>query len=238
MGSNREYIKVPLTLYAKQFRWADETLSSFSQHTNETKNRRERERYAQNREEILKRQRQTHEQNRNITAAFDGTTGQEAVTQLQNITGPDGALPILGPYNGFIQTDKENISDNDESDWLHRNDVYQMQQSSRRMTLIQLSGVDNPQLNTVVNLRTPGVTFHDQDCLGDRNLGETGDVDPDEEARMFARPGVGDGTITNEHHDRLATAATVELCGSNTRGLHFVAGREKLVYLLQRLMKS
>ena len=38
--------------------------------------------------------------------------------------------------------------------------------------------------------------------------------------------------------EKLATAATVELCGSNTRGLHFVAGREKLVYLLQRLMKS
>ncbi|XBH98446.1 hypothetical protein VPH35_127959 [Triticum aestivum] len=225
MGSNRQYRKVPLTLYAKQFRWADETLPSLSQHTNETKNRRERERYAQNREEILKRQRQT-------------PTGQEAVTQLQNITGPDGALPTLGPYNGFIQTDKENISDNDESDWL-----------SRRMTLTQLAGVDNPQLNIVVNLRAPGVTFHDQDCLGDRNLGETGDVDPDEESRMFARPDVdfesyrvarqhGDGTITNEHHDRLATTATVELCGSNTRGLHFVAGREKLVYLLQRLMKS
>ncbi|XBI73853.1 hypothetical protein VPH35_067511 [Triticum aestivum] len=233
MGSNREYTKVPLTLYAKQFRWADETLPSFSQHTNETKNRRERERYAQNREEILKRQ----------------PTGQETVTQLQNITGRDGALPTLGPYNGFIQTDKENISDNDGSDWLHRNDAYQMQRSSRRMTLTQLAGVDNPQLNTVVNLRTPGVTFHDQDCLGDRNLGETSDVDPDEEARMFARPDVdfesyrvaqhhGDGTITNEHHDRLAAAATVELCGSNTRGLHFVAKREKLVYLLQRLMKS
>ncbi|XBH97790.1 hypothetical protein VPH35_127408 [Triticum aestivum] len=236
MGSNREYRKVPLTLYAKQFRWTDETLPSFTQLTNETKNRRERERYAQNREEILKRQCQT-------------PTGQEAVTQLQNITGQDGALPTLGPYNGFIQTDKENISDNDESDWLHRNDAYQMQRSSRRMTLTQLAGVDNPQLNTVVNLRTPGVTFHDQDCLGDRNLGETGDVDPDEEARMFARPDVdfesyrvarhhGDGTITNEHHDRLVTAATVELCGSNTRALHFVAGREKLVYLLQTLMKS
>ena len=106
----------------------------------------------------------------NITAAFNASnivshvpaTGQEAVTQLQNITGPDGALPTLGPYNGFIQTDKENISDNDESDWLHTNDVYQMQRSSRRMTLTQLAGVDNPQHNTVVNLRTPGVTFHDQ----------------------------------------------------------------------------
>ncbi|EMS45824.1 hypothetical protein TRIUR3_19694 [Triticum urartu] len=231
MGSNREYTKVPLTLYAKQFRWADETLPSFSQHTTETKNQREREHYAQNREEILKRQRQT-------------PTGQEAVTQLQNITGPDGALPTLGPYNGFIQTDKENVSDNDESDWLHRNDAYQMQRGSRRMRLTQLAGVDNPQLNTVVNLRTPGVTFHDQDCLGDRNLGETSDVDPDEEARMFARPDVdfesyrvarhhGDGTITND-----AAPATVELCGSNTRGLHFVAEREKLLYLLQRLMKS
>ena len=31
MGSNHEYTKVPLMLYAKQFRWADETLPSFSQ---------------------------------------------------------------------------------------------------------------------------------------------------------------------------------------------------------------
>ena len=31
MGSNRQYRKVPLTLYAKQFRWADETLPSFTQ---------------------------------------------------------------------------------------------------------------------------------------------------------------------------------------------------------------
>ncbi|XP_044436181.1 uncharacterized protein [Triticum aestivum] len=141
----------------------------------ELKRQRDRERYAKNKDEINKRRREAYKRKKNTSEEIDGlhngtpaqlavsqATGQEAVTQLQNITGPDGALPTLGPYNGFIQTDKENISDNDESDWLHRNDAYQMQRSSRRMTLTQLAGVDNPQLNTVVNLRTPGVTFHDQ----------------------------------------------------------------------------
>ena len=71
-------------------------------------------------------------------------TGQEAVTQLQNITGRDGALPTLGPYNGFIQTDKENISDNDESDWLHRNDMYEMQQINRQKRPVNMSSATDP----------------------------------------------------------------------------------------------
>ena len=57
---------------------------------NENKNRRERERYAQNREDILMRQRQVREQNKNITAILGDSnialdtppTGQSAVTQL------------------------------------------------------------------------------------------------------------------------------------------------------------
>ena len=42
MGSNRQYRKVPLTLYAKQFRWADETLPSFSQRQQKEKKKTHR----------------------------------------------------------------------------------------------------------------------------------------------------------------------------------------------------
>ena len=87
----------------------------------------ERERYAQNREDILKRQRPTREQNKHIAAVLDGSnivtqvpaTGQSAVTQLQNITSAGGAVP------NSVHLTRDNVDD--ESDWLHRNDAYQMQ---------------------------------------------------------------------------------------------------------------
>ena len=42
MGSNRQYRKVPLTLYDKQFRWADETLPSLSQRQQKEKKKTHR----------------------------------------------------------------------------------------------------------------------------------------------------------------------------------------------------
>ena len=63
----------------------------------------ERERYAQNREDILKRQRPTREHNKHIAAILDGSnivtqvsaTGQSADTQLHNITCACGAVTGL-----------------------------------------------------------------------------------------------------------------------------------------------
>ena len=89
--------------------------------SNEIKNRIEREQYARNREEILKRQRQTREQNKHIAAVLDGSnivtqvpaTGQSAVTQLQNITSAGGAVP-----NSVHLTREDNVDD--ESDWLQK----------------------------------------------------------------------------------------------------------------------
>ena len=46
---------------------------------NDIKNQMERERYAQNREDILKRQRPTREQNKHIVAVLDGS---HIVTQV------------------------------------------------------------------------------------------------------------------------------------------------------------
>ena len=42
MGSNRQYRKVPLTLYDKQFRWADKTLPSLSQRQQKEKKKTHR----------------------------------------------------------------------------------------------------------------------------------------------------------------------------------------------------
>ena len=113
----------------------------YSDH-NEIKNRMERERYAQNREEILKRQRQTRKQNKHIAAVLDGSnivsqvpaTGQLVATQLQNITCAGGAVPNSMHFNRDILDEKENIYEDDESNWLHTNDAYQMQRISRQMT--------------------------------------------------------------------------------------------------------
>jgi len=134
---------------------------------NDIKNRRERERYAQNSEEILKRRRQTREQNKHIGVVLDGSnnvsqvlaTGQSAVTQLQNITCASGAVPNSMLFNKDVLHDKTNINEDDESDWLHRNDAYQMQPISRRKTLTQLDVPENPQLSTIINVRIPEECF-------------------------------------------------------------------------------
>ena len=115
----------------------------------------ERERYARNREEILKRQRQTREQNKHIAAVLDGSnivtqvpaTGQSAVTQLQNITSAGGAVP------NSVHLTRDNVDD--ESDWLHRNDAYHMQRNSKRLTPALMSLDENPQLSTIDNLHMP-----------------------------------------------------------------------------------
>ena len=115
----------------------------------------ERERYARNREEILKRQRQTREQNKHIVAVLDGSnivtqvpaTGQSAVTQLQNITSAGGAVP------NSVHLTRDNVDD--ESHWLHRNDAYQMQRKSRQLTPTQMSLDENPQLSAIDKLHMP-----------------------------------------------------------------------------------
>lgn len=92
------------------------------------KNRIERERYAQNREEILKRQRQARDQKKHNVVVLDGSnlvtqvmaTGQSAVTQLANITCAGGAVP----NSRELLDENENIYGGNKSDWLHRNDAY------------------------------------------------------------------------------------------------------------------
>ncbi|KAI5000278.1 hypothetical protein ZWY2020_004867 [Hordeum vulgare] len=138
-----------------------------SQDRSDIKNRIERECYAQNREEILKRQRQA------LMA-----TGQSAVTQLANITCAGGAVP----NSRDLLDENENIYGGDESDWLHRNDAYQIQRKSGQVRVTQMEVVENPQLN----LRIQEDSLKKRECDGDRNQIETTDVNHDEEARIFA----------------------------------------------------
>ena len=86
----------------------------YSDH-NEIKNRMEMEWYAQNREEILKRQRQTRKQNKHIVAVLNGSNivshmpaiEQLAVTQLQNITCAGGAVPNSMHFNRHPRRKRE-----------------------------------------------------------------------------------------------------------------------------------
>ena len=134
---------------------------------NEIKNRMEMEWYAQNREEILKRQRQTRKQNKHIAAVLNGSnivshmpaTGQLAVTQLQNITCAGGVVSNSMHFNRDILDEKENIYEDDESNGLHRNDAYQMQRISRQMTLTQMSNC----------LRTPN-SVHSSTYISQKSL--------------------------------------------------------------------
>ena len=132
---------------------------------NENKNRKERERYAQNRQEILKRQRQVHEQNKNIGSNIildTPATGQSAVTQLQNKTSADVVAPNPVHSQRVILAEKGNMVDEDGSDWLPKNDEYQMERFTRRMTLTQHSGVEYPQLSAIATLRITDYPFENQ----------------------------------------------------------------------------
>ncbi|KAI4975501.1 hypothetical protein ZWY2020_049108 [Hordeum vulgare] len=176
----------------------------------EVKRHRDRERYAQNRDEINKRR---------LNA-----TGQLAVTQLANITCAGGAVP----NSRELLDENENIYDGNESDWLHRNDAYQIQRKSGQVRVTQMEVVENPRLN----LRIQEDSFKTRECDGDRNQIETTDVNHDEEARIFAEREVAFESYRVDQQDGHATPRF------NTRGLRFVAERGKWIYLLQMFLKS
>ena len=118
--------------------------------------RGEREKYAHNTDELLKGQPKSSEHNKHIAAVADGSnivsqvraTGQTAVTQLQIITCAEEPRPNSMQLN-------ENIYYDNETDWLHRNDAYQMQRNSRRLIPTLMSLDENPQLSTIDNLHMP-----------------------------------------------------------------------------------
>lgn len=77
-------------------------------------------------------------------------TGQSGVTQLQNITCADGVVPNPFHLHGVLLDDKENIDDHGDSNWLRRNDTYQMQQISGRMRVVVMPSIHNPQTSSSI----------------------------------------------------------------------------------------
>lgn len=128
-----------------------QTPVSMSIDPKELRRQRDRERYAQNRDEILKRQRLSREKRKATTGLLndDNTvsqtpaTGQSVVTQLQKLTcAVTGLSNIQNSSHERVPHNKENnLTYDDESNWLHRNDAYQMQQipgSSKRAIAMPL----------------------------------------------------------------------------------------------------
>ncbi|KAL6900940.1 hypothetical protein ACP4OV_005616 [Aristida adscensionis] len=81
----------------------------------ELKKQRDRERYARNREEILRRQRERYHQKKAKSKLSKAHTEHLSSTNLD-------VAQLRDNNNGDIS--KENIDPNESSDWLHRNDSY------------------------------------------------------------------------------------------------------------------
>ncbi|KAM0854363.1 hypothetical protein ACQ4PT_050477 [Festuca glaucescens] len=86
----------------------------------------------------------------NNTVSHTPATGQSAVTQLQNMPCADGDVTNSLHLHGVILEDKENVYDDDESNWLRRNDAYQRQQFSGRMRVVVISSGHNTQTSSSI----------------------------------------------------------------------------------------
>ncbi|KAE8808376.1 hypothetical protein D1007_15117 [Hordeum vulgare] len=104
----------------------------------ELRRQRDRERYARNRDEILKRQRISHERrktasrllNDDTTVSHTPTIGQTGVTELQRLTcDVTGLSSMQNSSHARVPVNQEiNLTNEEDSNWLHRNDAYQRRQ--------------------------------------------------------------------------------------------------------------
>jgi hypothetical protein len=86
----------------------------------------------------------------NNTFSHTPATGQSAVTQLQNMPLADGDVTNSLHLHGDILEDKANVYNDDESNWLRRNDAYQRQQFSGRMRVAVISSGHNTQTGSSI----------------------------------------------------------------------------------------
>ncbi|KAE8815162.1 hypothetical protein D1007_07485 [Hordeum vulgare] len=129
-----------------------DTTVSTSNDPKELRRQRDRERYAQNRDEILKRQRLSREKrktasrllNDDITVSHTPATGQTGVTQLQRLTFTDTGLSSMQNSDDERVTHNHdiNLTNKEDSNWLHRNDAYQRQQRHGKDSKIKDAGED------------------------------------------------------------------------------------------------
>ncbi|VAH80725.1 unnamed protein product [Triticum turgidum subsp. durum] len=178
----------------------------------ELRRQRDRERYAQNRDEILRRKRQSREQAKTSIATVNNVdnvsrtpaTGQSGVSQLQTISfaGLSNMSTSSQSHEG-IPPDEDNILGNiDESNWLHRNDAYQMVEIAGRLRAVvvplvhktqtisnvtaDIAPVGNDQTADPYGIFEPPVQQTNfQDYMEPLHNGEAAYHDPDEEARIF-----------------------------------------------------
>ncbi|KAE8810606.1 hypothetical protein D1007_12828 [Hordeum vulgare] len=104
----------------------------------ESRRQRDRERYARNMDEILKRQRISRERrktasqllNDDTTVSHTPTTGQTGVTELQRLTcDVIGLSSMQNSSHAHVPVNQEiNLTNEEDSNWLHRNDAYQRRQ--------------------------------------------------------------------------------------------------------------
>ncbi|KAE8792290.1 hypothetical protein D1007_33233 [Hordeum vulgare] len=104
----------------------------------ELRRQRDRERYPRNRDEILKRQHISREKrktasqllNDDSTVSLTPTTGQTGVTELQRLTcDVTGLSSMQNSSHARVPDNPEiNLTNEEDSNWLHRNDAYQRRQ--------------------------------------------------------------------------------------------------------------
>ena len=83
-------------------------------------------------------------------------TRQSVVTQLMKIKSAVGVVSQSEHLHG-VNLDKENVYEDDEDQWLHRNDSYQMQQNSRgKRNLLDTFGHEPQTILSIVRDRTQG----------------------------------------------------------------------------------
>ncbi|KAI4992465.1 hypothetical protein ZWY2020_051882 [Hordeum vulgare] len=104
----------------------------------ELRRQRDRERYARNRDEILKRQRISREKRKTAsqllndasTVSLTPTKGQTGVTELQRLTyDVTGLSSMQNSSHARVPDNPQiNLTNEEDSNWLHRNDAYQRRQ--------------------------------------------------------------------------------------------------------------
>ncbi|KAE8813062.1 protein FRA10AC1 [Hordeum vulgare] len=128
-----------------------ETPVSTSNGPKELWRQRDMERYAQNRDEILKRQRLSREKrktasrllNDDTTVSHTPATGQTGVIQLQGLTFNDIGLSSMQNSSDERVTHNQeiNLTNEEDSNWLRRNDAYQRQQRHGKDSTIEDAGI-------------------------------------------------------------------------------------------------
>ncbi|XP_047090056.1 uncharacterized protein LOC124701998 [Lolium rigidum] len=125
--------------------------NGLSQDTKEVKRRRERDRYANNKDEILKRRRHLRDLKKE---SMDAANVENIPSHTQANVGNSGIIQYM-PSQGMpidVQHNASHVGGDDDSDWFHRNDAYQVQPKPGGTTHILIAQSNNVATGSVVQL--------------------------------------------------------------------------------------